>query len=1065
MTSPGAVERARVGVRVLPDTSVFARSLERYLQRVERTLRIELPVVLDDKDVDTTIQSIRERVEGARPVKVPAELDTDGVAQQREKIRKDVETGEPAKVPVTAENPLDARFRAEMQAELKRLTGQLSLQIPASPDAAELRRKLGVEIAELEKQLQIQVPVEPDEAADFRAKIRAQIASVQATLPAIKPDLEPELDERDVLTLRARIAEIARRLSGANIRFDVGINRDSIARLTTQVLALGASLSALGLGALAGSAATGAIAALASEIAQTAGVLALIPAVGFAAAAGLGAVIVGFQGVGKAIKASGDPTKFAEALKKLSPEARQTAVAVKELGDEFQDLRLSVQDSLFDGIAESVKELGERLLPTMKRGLTEVAAELNAGTREWAAFAASPRAVADLDTTFANITAAFHNLVPAGADFAAALSDIATVGSGFLPELGQGLADAGTQFRNFIAESRKSGELEAFIQRALDALSQLGRIIGNVAAAFGNIFAAGQERGATLLTIIEQITQEFQDFTGSARGQQAIGDFFQAASKAAEALIPVLESLFELFSSSILPILADIGTVVGPAVATVFDAIGQALKAAQPGILAFAQGFASFLQALAPALPAIGQLVSVLGTSLGTILERLGPTIANVATVLAGALADALSNPALIDGLVSMGEAFAEILTALAPSLPKLAELAGIVLKGLAQVLERIAPVLGDLVSQFLDALLPVMPDLVSAFVDLADAFAPIAGDLGEAFVAIFKALAPILPPLVTLFAAMLKILQPFVDLLAIVIKAIADAVGWLVDLADAGITALNILNGQVGGVQKEMEKTSGKVVELGDATEGSFGRIGKAAESGSASLQKAAADGGFWMGSLAASAESSSQRIQTAQANFLTQLEKTLIPAFGRMRDTGSASFWDIANAAAGAADATVNQTRRLAEQARAELAKVSFADQGARLTKSLADGLVSSVALSAVRAAASRMISEISAYLPRSPAKVGPFSGKGWTPYRGQALAEGFATGMLDRVAAVRAAAGQLAEAANANLGIALTDGTGSGAGMTFNVYGVPGQSEESLAHKTSRVVAWETKKSVPA
>lgn len=1061
MTSPGAVERARVGVRVLPDTSVFARSLERYLQRVERTLRIELPVVLDDSDLEQALQRVRQRVESERPVKVPAELDEEGLARQREKQREETESGPPAKLPVEAENPIDTRFRTQLQADLKKLTSQVEMQIPATPDGDKLRRALGEKIAEIEKTLSVQVPTEPGEGAEFRRKLRAQIAAVESSLPPIEPEVSLEVPERDVVTLRARIEQIRRRLSGSNIQFDVGLDRDSVVRLTAQVAALGTSLSALGLGALAGSAAAGGIAALASSIAQAAGSIALLPAAGAAAAVGLGAVIVGFQGVGEAIKAADDPAKFAEALKNLSPEAREAAVAFKGLGDELKDVRLSVQDSLFEGIAESIRELAKQLLPSMKAGLTDVAAELNAGTRAWAAFAASPRAVADLDTMFGNITAAFHNLVPAGADFAAALTDIATVGSGFLPELSSGLADAGTQFRNFIAESRKSGALEEFIQRALDTLKQLGRIIGDVAAGIGNIFSAGQERGATFLSIIEKITTGFRDFTASTEGQEAFGNFFDAASKAVEALLPVLTALFQLFANDILPILAQVGTIVGPAVAKVFDSLGQALQAAAPGITAFAQGFASFLTALAPALPAIGELVSVLGSSLGTILERLGPTIAEVATVLAGALAEALSNQDLIDGLVAMGKAFGDILVALAPALPKLAELAGIVLKGLAQVLERIAPVLGDLVTQFLDALLPVMPDLISAFVELADAFAPIAGDLGKAFIEIFKALAPLLPPIVVFLTALLKIATPIIEVIAAIIGAIADAIEWVLDLIETGVKALQIFDEQAvgGGVSKHLERTSGKIIQFGEDAKGSLEKISKASDETRGSLEKTGTDGDFWFGFLAGSSESAYSRIQTAQANFLTQLVQSLIPAFGRMRDTGAGAFWDIAGAAAGASSAAVNETRKLAENARAQLAAVSFANEGARLTKSLADGLVSSVALAAVRAAASRMISEISAYLPRSPAKVGPFSGRGWTPYRGQALAQGLADGMLGRVDAVRAAANQLATAASASIDVSLGAGA-AGGGNTFNVYGAPGQSEDSLAEQVSRRVAWNTR-----
>jgi hypothetical protein len=47
------------------------------------------------------------------------------------------------------------------------------------------------------------------------------------------------------------------------------------------------------------------------------------------------------------------------------------------------------------------------------------------------------------------------------------------------------------------------------------------------------------------------------------------------------------------------------------------------------------------------------------------------------------------------------------------------------------------------------------------------------------------------------------------------------------------------------------------------------------------------------------------------------------------------------------------------------------------------------------------------VSRVFPSSPAKEGPFSGRGWTPFRGQALIEGFTTGMLNALPDIQSAA----------------------------------------------------------
>lgn len=65
-----------------------------------------------------------------------------------------------------------------------------------------------------------------------------------------------------------------------------------------------------------------------------------------------------------------------------------------------------------------------------------------------------------------------------------------------------------------------------------------------------------------------------------------------------------------------------------------------------------------------------------------------------------------------------------------------------------------------------------------------------------------------------------------------------------------------------------------------------------------------------------------------------------------------------------------------------------------GASLGQNFANGIASKE--SAVREAALKLARAASDPLPRSPAKIGPFSGRGWTPFRGQSLALGFAQGI---------------------------------------------------------------------
>ena len=76
MAGPGGREIGRVNVRVLPNTSVFGRSLERYLNRIERSLRVEIPVDVDTNGMAGDVQRATSIIEKASKIKVPVETDT-----------------------------------------------------------------------------------------------------------------------------------------------------------------------------------------------------------------------------------------------------------------------------------------------------------------------------------------------------------------------------------------------------------------------------------------------------------------------------------------------------------------------------------------------------------------------------------------------------------------------------------------------------------------------------------------------------------------------------------------------------------------------------------------------------------------------------------------------------------------------------------------------------------------------------------------------------------------------------------------------------------------------------
>lgn len=79
-----------------------------------------------------------------------------------------------------------------------------------------------------------------------------------------------------------------------------------------------------------------------------------------------------------------------------------------------------------------------------------------------------------------------------------------------------------------------------------------------------------------------------------------------------------------------------------------------------------------------------------------------------------------------------------------------------------------------------------------------------------------------------------------------------------------------------------------------------------------------------------------------------------------------------------------------------RVRSAVTEFFNGGKALVNGLADGIGSAVSSGVLGRAASSAMSVLSAYIPHSPAKKGPFSGKGWTLYSGEAIVNDLARGM---------------------------------------------------------------------
>ena len=121
-----------------------------------------------------------------------------------------------------------------------------------------------------------------------------------------------------------------------------------------------------------------------------------------------------------------------------------------------------------------------------------------------------------------------------------------------------------------------------------------------------------------------------------------------------------------------------------------------------------------------------------------------------------------------------------------------------------------------------------------------------------------------------------------------------------------------------------------------------------------------------------------------------------------------------------------------------------------GSAIVNGLADGIRGAV--SAATGAISGVLDAVKSFLPHSPAKRGPFSGKGWTLYSGQSITTALAEGI----------AGKTRVATNAALGMVSSvqsalDGSSVSTSSALVTKSYTGSSQSDSEKGTQQIIAW--------
>jgi hypothetical protein len=261
----------------------------------------------------------------------------------------------------------------------------------------------------------------------------------------------------------------------------------TLAQMGTVVGSLGRVAGPAGIGVLAGS-----IGALAGVAAAASGVIGALPGVIGGAAAAFGTLKIATLGFGEAMENLRDTEKFNEAIRQLSPNAREAALSIRSLMPAFDNLKNATQDALFANVGPQIEALSAQFLPALQRMTTGISSAFNSMFMGITNQLMTPEMTKVIENITGNITAAFQNLAPAATSMTNAFAQLTSVGSNFLPGLATAAASAAESFSKFITEAANSGQLQQWIQTGMDMMKQLGAATLNVLEAFVAMAPVGE---------------------------------------------------------------------------------------------------------------------------------------------------------------------------------------------------------------------------------------------------------------------------------------------------------------------------------------------------------------------------------------------------------------------------------------------------------------------------------------------------------------------------------------------------------------------------------------------
>lgn len=261
--------------------------------------------------------------------------------------------------------------------------------------------------------------------------------------------------------------------------------------------------------------------------------------------------------------AGGGINAFADAMSKLSPNARKFVMTLIDLKEKFAAVKREVQDRLFAGLDVTLRNLAEAWGPKLVPILGGMADALNRMAKSIGEGLADPAFIANIEKIGESFEVFIGYLGDAVVDLLDAFARIGAAAGPVLEKIGWIINDIAESFAAWIEEAERTGELDKFMRNAAQTLQQIydiGKLaVGILFEIFEILFPQSDSASDSFLDGVEKSLQKVKDWLGDPKNQQRIRDMFDKFEdffdKLVNEWIPDLKQFGRDFGAIVRPIM------------------------------------------------------------------------------------------------------------------------------------------------------------------------------------------------------------------------------------------------------------------------------------------------------------------------------------------------------------------------------------------------------------------------------------------------------------------------------------------------------------------------------